>query len=809
LSACLTENTVLDALDGDLSDSARAAFQAHIDQCESCRRLFEMMTATSVAATGLGGAGPASVAEPRASRTPAPGTSVGRYRIERVIGEGGMGVVYAARDPELDRAVAIKVIRPELGGVSDTVEQRLVRESRAMAQLAHPNVLAVYDVGRTGGQVFIAMELAAGGTLSAWLAAERRSWREVIARFCLAGRGLQAAHQTGLVHRDFKAENVLLTADGGVRVADFGLVGSGSIGDAAPAAPPEDGIALAISRVTLTRTGARLGTPLYMAPEQHDGRKVGPAADQFAFAVALYEALHGEHPFPAATYAELLRAVRSGEVRDAPETSEVPPAVRDILLRALRVDPQERWPSMAALLDALDRHMARAAQISEPDSPEVRARVASLRHRLGQARALAEGGKLAEALPAARAVSQEAAALGYAPLCAVALFRQGMIEADSSDPRAATTLSDAAVEAARARDDSLAARAWSELLIVVGHRQGKSAEAQFLRPAAEAALARCSDDPGVQVRFLASLGIVLSDGGRYQESHDVTLRAAALCEEAFGPFDLQLATALNNVGYILTRLADYEGARAQHQRSRAIVEHVLGPDHPTVTSSLNNLGEVAYHQGRYDEAEALLGSALAIRERALRPDHPFIALTLHNLAAVRARQGRAAEARELHERALSIRGVALGPEHPELAESLNGLGAALIALGRGEEGRAHHERALAMTEKALGADHVRVAPCANHLGEALCALGLPELARTQHERALSIAERVFGPRHPQVARSLAGLARADLRLDRPREAAEAARRALDIAEERGLGDVVCGELRDLLDRALALPGPER
>jgi eukaryotic-like serine/threonine-protein kinase len=814
LSACLTENTVLDALDGELSPGHRAKVQAHLDECEQCRRLVDMMTATSVAASGMSRAAAstsaagevaASAARP-AARLPEPGTSVGRYRLERVIGEGGMGVVYAARDPELDRPVAIKIIRPQLGGASETMEQRLVRESRAMAQLAHPNVLAVHDVGRTDGQVFIAMELAAGGTLGAWVTAERRGWREVVARFCLAGRGLQAAHETGLVHRDFKAENVLLTADGGVRVADFGLVGSGT--DPAPAG--EEGSALAdgpplrFSQVILTRTGARLGTPLYMAPEQHDGRRVGPAADQFAFAVALYEALYGEHPFPATTYADLLLAVHGGRVREAPEASEVPGAVREVLLRALRVDPQARWPSMAALLDAVDRAMARAAQVAEPDSAEVRARVASLRHRLGQARGLAEAGKFGDALLAARAVSEEAAGLAYPPLRAEALYRQGLLETESGDQRAAQkTLSEAVVEAARARDDALAARIWSELLIVVGHREGRSAEAQLLRPAAEAALARCGDDPGVQVRFLTSLGIVLSDGGRYGEARDSFERAAALCEAAFGPFDLQLATAHNNLGYVKNRLADYDQARAHHERARAIWEHVLDPDHPSVASSLNNMGEVALEQGRHGEAEVLLERGLAIREQAFRPEHPFIALSLHNLAGVRAGQGRTDEALALHERALAIRLAGLGAEHADTAESLNGLGAALVALGRLEEGRAQHERALAVTERALGVDHVRVAPCANHLGDALCALGLAGPARAQHERALALAERVLGADHPHTARSLAGLARADLALGRPDVAAQAARRALDIAAQRGLGSAVLNDLRGLLDRAAA------
>jgi eukaryotic-like serine/threonine-protein kinase len=770
---CLNENTVVDALEGGLNAGDRAVFEAHLAECERCRKLVEMLTATSVAATemddgapatgsGVGELPPPVPADDRAARLPEPGCSVGRYQIERLIGAGGMGVVYAAHDPELDRDVAIKLIRPELGAGSEKMERRLVRESRAMAQLAHPNVLAVHDVGRYEGQVFIAMELARGGTLTDWLAGAPRDWRDVVARFGLAGRGLHAAHETGLVHRDFKPDNVLLTADGGVRVADFGLVGSGAdeLAAVAPAAHADDSQAPAAN---LTRTGARLGTPLYMAPEQHDGQRVGPAADQFSFAVALYSALYGEHPFlagPGDTYADLVSAIKSGSVRPTSAGSAVPPGVRDIVVRALRVDPHERWPSMGALVDALDRQVASRAPVAEPGDPEVRARVAALQGRLDHARVLAETGKYGEALPLAREVSEEAARLGVAPLLAEAMYRQGSIETDSGDHRAGErTLTEAAVAAARARDDVLASRIWSDLLVVVGHREGRSAEAQLLRPMAEAALARCGDDPPVQARFLNNLGIVMSDHGRYAEARDSFARAAALYERTFGPEDFQLGNTHNNLGCTLMRLGAYDDARTHHERARAIWQRTLHDDHPQVAFSLNNLGELALEQGNCDEAAALHERALAIRERTLRPDHPFIALSLHNLGCCRLRQGRAEEARQLCERALELRLSALGGDHPDVAESLNGLGAALVALGRADEARPHHERALAITEKALGPEHVRVAACASRLGEMFSALGLHDLAHAQHERALAIVERTFGPAHPHVARCLAALAR--------------------------------------------------
>ena len=749
VSSCLTENTVVDALQGGLA--ARAQLEAHLDQCDRCRRLVEMLTTGMGGDTAAAGSTEGSVPDEARlpSRLPEPGTCVGRYRIQRLIGAGGMGVVYSARDPELDRDVAIKLIRPELGAASGTVEQRLVRESRAMAQLAHPNVLAVHDVGRFEGQVFIAMELAAGGTLSEWLAAERRGWREIVERFCLAGRGLRAAHETGLVHRDFKPENVLLTADGGVRVADFGLVWSGEMRE--DAAPIDTSGAEPIG--FMTRTGARLGTPLYMAPEQHEGGKVGPAADQFAFAVALHDALYRVHPFAASTYPELVRAIKSGRVRDVPGSSEVPSGLRDVVLRALRVEPEDRWPSMGAMLDALERQVAAGARVVEPSDPQAREQSAGLRGRLDQARALGQAGKYAEALPLVRAIVAEAAALGHGPILAEAMYRQGTIEVDSGDARAGErSLSEAAVAAARAHDDGLAALIWSDMLVVVGHREGRSSEAQLLRPAAEAALARAGDDPLVQARFLNSLGIVMWDHGRLADARESFERAAVLYRDALGPGDPEVAKVHNNLGCMLTTLGVYDEAREHHELARTIWERTLGPQHPHSAFCLNNMGELACEEGRHDEAAALHLRALAIREAALRPDHPHVALSLHNLGLVRHRQGRHGEARELHERALAMRLAILGGDHPDTAGSLSGLGAALVALGNVDEGCEHHERALAIAVKALGPDHVRIAGFASDLGQALGAQGHFEQAAAQHERALAIAERALGPAHPQVAR---------------------------------------------------------
>ena len=283
---------------------------------------------------------------------PAPGDAIGRFQVRDLLGRGGMSVVVSALDPRLDREVAIKLVGPS-GQATDQNEfrARLMREARAMAQLRHPNVVAVYEVGEHRGHVFLAMELLPGGSLGAELrrmrAAGEVDWRRVVPFFAAAARGLLAAHAAGMVHRDFKPDNVLLDRDGRVAVADFGLVGDLGVrgpGDADADVPLGE---------PLTRSSIVVGTPAYMAPEQQLGLPVDARADQFAFCAALYEALHGQLPFPGRTRAEYLDAVRTGALRSAPADSRVPAWLDNVLARGLALRPEDRWPSMQALLTEL------------------------------------------------------------------------------------------------------------------------------------------------------------------------------------------------------------------------------------------------------------------------------------------------------------------------------------------------------------------------------------------------------------------------------------------------------------------------
>jgi eukaryotic-like serine/threonine-protein kinase len=292
------------------------------------------------------------------------GTSLGRFLALDAVGAGGMGVVLAAYDPRLDRRVALKLLRPgrRSGETEGTARLRLQREAQVMARLAHPNVVTVYDVGEVDDRVYVAMEFVEGRTLRQWLQEKPRSWREVVQMFLGAGRGLAAANAAGVVHRDFKPDNVLVGADERPRVTDFGLASTSSRELPAPLDAAQAGAQLETAdlRRPLTLDGALVGTPVYMAPEQHDSGAVDAQADQFAFCVALYEALYGERPFRSEGYVGLLVQVKEGLVRPPPRGATVPAWLRKVVLRGLRPRPHDRFPGMEPLLRALASESRRA-----------------------------------------------------------------------------------------------------------------------------------------------------------------------------------------------------------------------------------------------------------------------------------------------------------------------------------------------------------------------------------------------------------------------------------------------------------------
>ncbi|MBL4632482.1 MAG: protein kinase, partial [Kofleriaceae bacterium] len=351
MESCLEDELVYDFVSGQLTPDARSQVDGHLDDCDECRTL----VADIARSTEGEHSESASAAESEDRVALARGALVGRYVLVDVLGQGAMGIVFAGYDPALHRKAAIKLLHVGVSDESGHAQERLLREAQAMARLSHPNVVTIYEVGRVDEAVYLAMELVPGDTLGVWLAAPDRSLEEVQNAFGQAAMGLQAAHEAGLVHRDFKPDNVLVSVSGRVQVTDFGLArGDDSVAETIR----ESSVAAAAVDIeklskTITQLGTILGTPLYMAPEQLRGGVATTLSDQYAFCVAYYEALYGRRPFSGSSLSELLSSALDDEITTTSARYSISNQLHAILVRGLAPREQDRFASMAELLLAL------------------------------------------------------------------------------------------------------------------------------------------------------------------------------------------------------------------------------------------------------------------------------------------------------------------------------------------------------------------------------------------------------------------------------------------------------------------------
>ena len=320
---CLTEADALQLVSGEGAAEEVERWRSHVGECETCRRFVAELARICVpteSSEGLGGA-PAVLPS---------GTALGHYALQEVLGRGGMGVVYGAFDRRLNRSVALKVLRSHTDAFA-----RLRREASVMARLSHPNVAEVYDVGEDDGRPYVVLERVEGPTLLAWWMSASRSMEDVLGVYAQAGRGLAAAHRAGLVHRDLKPGNVILV-DGRVKVLDFGI-----------ARARDDS-------THLTRTGEVIGSPLYMAPEQIQGKDIDGRCDLYALGVITYTMLTGREPFAA----DSPTAVVLKHLNDPPpDIRQILPDLPDewiaVLDQLLAKKPDDRFPDAKALLDVV------------------------------------------------------------------------------------------------------------------------------------------------------------------------------------------------------------------------------------------------------------------------------------------------------------------------------------------------------------------------------------------------------------------------------------------------------------------------
>jgi serine/threonine protein kinase/tetratricopeptide (TPR) repeat protein len=800
---------------------------------------------------------------------------LGRFRVLRALGHGGMGLTYLAYDEELDRKLAIKLVHPEVTSEPEA-QARLRREAQALARLAHPNIVHVYEVGHHQGQLFVAMELIEGKTIAEWLEEAARPWREVVSVFRQAGEGLRAAHAAGLVHRDFKPGNVMIGRDGRVRVLDFGLA---YLGDALPVdgdptlettaripsarasagarlaaasdslTSPDAGIADAtgdavaardtgdaghatdstarllelVARdrcLPLTATGALMGTPAYMSPEQMACKVADARSDQFSFCVSLYEALYGERPYLGATLADL---VASQERAPAPAPTgrarDVPGWLWSAIARGLTRDPARRWPSMDALLAALARDPAErrrrwlvAGGLGAGALALVVAVWLGVAGAARDAAAVCSGARaqLAGVWDAERQAAVASAMQATGLSFAVDTWNRTRAEVDRYAGAWVAAYTDACEDTAVRREQPEDIRA-RRVLCLDERRQAlrsltellSQADATAVEKAVQAAshlprIESCAEldylearikppeDPALVAR-VAALRAELTRAGELRRLGQIGpgLVLARELQEAAAGLDYApiRAEALLRQGELEHENAEYERAEASLRTAfftaraadhhevayRAAIELVL-----VVGSGLARFDD-GHEWGRHAGAELARGSSVEDQ-----------ALLLHALGATHYSQGMFAEAVDHFRRALALREQALGAHHPDVAKTLNNLGISLRELGKYEDAAAQLGRALTIVETALGPQHPMVAGTLNNLAIVFAEQGQPEKAARLYRHALTILEPVLGPDHPDLAHAVGNLGIVLRELGQDEEAAAQFRRALAI-RERALG----------------------
>ena len=762
------------------------------------------------------------------------GTSVGRYLVLERLGAGGMGEVYAAFDPQLNRRVAIKLLLP--GGEGQDRSQarlRLMREAQSMARLSHPHVLPVYDIGEHGDQVFIALELVEGQTLRQWLKEQRRGWREVVHVLTQAGRGLVAAHAVGLVHRDFKPDNVLVGRDGRVLVFDFGLAceqGTGIPGAPLPvdlfrilhgdlpgetSSGAEGGVDSGLStrdpiETPVTRAGLIMGTPGYMAPEQYRQEPLTGRADQFSFCATLYYALYGEHAFEGVGAAALARATLEGRLRPAPRDSDVPAWLRRVVLQGLRFQPHERHASLERLIEAL--HDDPRTRYSRQVMVAVAAAflVAVTAGAVGQwhqRQGLCQGvsARMEGVWDASRAQAVQRAFLTtgqpYATDAwqgvheALDTYAAGWVE-HQTHACAATRLHAQASEEVLAARTACLERRRSEVKALTDVLA--EADAAVLEHAVEAVrgLSPLESCDGVASRAPHVKAPTGELAAQVEGLHASLARARALRISGQSTAGLTVATSVaaqaRALGYRpLEAEALLEWGQQQQEARDPGAEATLreavwtadevGQDDVRAEALVALTQLVAYDGARVADGHAWYHQARALLTRTDRQGRLLAELeSAHGLVSAAGGDAPAAEASQRG--ALAALDDVSPSDSPEVAVVLRRLGNALSAQGRHEEALTVYRRAYEAFRHALGAEHPRVGSTLVNIGTSLDALGRPAEALVPLRQGVDVVERTLPPRHPFRAVALDALGAALAHHGQRDEALPALWRAVEAAE---------------------------
>jgi tetratricopeptide (TPR) repeat protein/predicted Ser/Thr protein kinase len=741
-----------------------------------------------------------------------PGDRVGPYQLVERLGSGGMGVVWVARDPRLGRTVAVKVLheqRRRRGPGATQARERLRREALALARLSHPNVVAIYDVGVHGRRVFLTMEHIEGCNLDEW-ATEEPPLLRVLEVFEQIAAGLSAVHDAGFVHRDLKPANVMIARDGRVLVMDFGLAritDPESVSDHEATGSSSWSLEAAPLSAALTVDGVVMGTPAYMAPEQHVGDEADARADQFAFCATLYEMLLGQRPFRGRSVEELARQKQEAQL-DFEGRMRLPRGVRALLRRGLDPDPSRRHPSMAALRDAL-------ARLHRPSRGRGVVFVA-----LG---VLTVGGVGWAMLPQP---AHEPCEAGVTQMAAVwnddvraqldaAFGATGVAYADDAARRTTARLDAYAhdwaqsfAQACHAGHDAAAAldlhmrclgEARASMIATVDllvQADATAVQRAVTQVAGLPPLSRCDDveslraevappaDPATAAELEAvqqALEAVAALGraGHFAEGRE---RAEAVLQQALAlGYEPTIVRTRIRIATLDLELGDAEAARRGLADAALLAAGI--DDHHAAADAASLLAFVlAEELGQPDEALRWARHAEASLDRV--PPDPLARARLDgSFGVIHSVKGDYATALAAFERSYAAKREILGDDHPEVAGALENMALSYSELGRPAEAEPLLRRSLESFEKAEGPRHPDTAHSLMNLGHSLDDLGRHDEAGECYLRALEIHRESLGPRHPMVARTLGALGHVASAQDRLRDAEAYFREAAEIIEE--------------------------
>jgi len=704
---------------------------------------------------------------------------VGRYVVLELLGAGGMGRVLRAYDPKLQREVALK----DVGGrdVPEEATNRMVAEARAMAKLSHPNVVTVHDVEAVDaasdfGPLVLVMEFVAGTTLQAWLIEQERTWREIVARYVDAGRGLAAAHDAGLLHRDFKPANVMIGHDGAVKVTDFGLAKFERDAEPPhqtpmPSGDPEDSISDIVRQPT--RTGVVMGSPRYMAPEQHQGRPLTVAADQYSFCVALWEALAGEPPFIGTTMTALLAAKLDGSPKWNGPT--IPRRIVEALGRGLAPKPEDRFASLDALLTVLVADPARVRRTAVGVACVAAIAIGGASWGTHADDEICSGAEaaLGDAWTADRAAEVEAvfeaSALPYAPQ-AWASTRDALDEFRSEW----LTMHRQACEATAVRREQSAAVLDLRMACLARARVGLEAVVETLAAANGETIERAQDLVGQLARLsrcsdLEALRAEMAPPSPDDAEAVATARrelAAAKAANVAGNTDraeqaLRAAqAALEGIDYppvsteldlISAAILEDEGKLVQAEaRMKAALERALahGLDGQALEASTTLMLFVADVQERPNDALAYREVASAFANGSDADQASF----QHNLAGVYGNLGRFEEAEAAQRKALALFRSAFGPDDLDVVAAMNNIATMQYQQDRYALAESGVREVIAMRTRLLGAEHPLTARTRGNLAVILQEQGKLGEAEREVDRQLEVLGRLFKPTHPEILR---------------------------------------------------------